>query len=209
MSSFGGLNTLVVPVVSGECLRHRWRQRPLGWHESVSPPTVRGRETRSRPCSTEHVVTDDLYRRLGAYLRTVRQSRGIAQEDLARAVKLTRGSIANLEAGRQRIQVHTLIAACHALGLDPADALARALEGEMRRRRYRPMTGPGLLRFFVSSPQSATASTNCSDWKASNPPSATGTARTCPGGCVSARVAAPAHGVAPAPLPGWKGRVSV
>jgi transcriptional regulator with XRE-family HTH domain len=74
-------------------------------------------------------VTNDLYRRLGAHLRTVRQSRGIAQEDLARAVKLTRGSIANLEAGRQRIQVHTLIAACHALGLDPAEALARALEG--------------------------------------------------------------------------------
>ncbi|MFE9127846.1 helix-turn-helix domain-containing protein [Streptomyces sp. NPDC007148] len=74
-------------------------------------------------------MNDDLYRRLGAYIRNARQSRGIAQEDLARAVKLTRGSIANLEAGRQRIQVHTLITACRALGIDPADAISRALAG--------------------------------------------------------------------------------
>ena len=71
----------------------------------------------------------DLYTRIGDHLKTIREQRGISQLDLANAVGVTRSSVANVESGRQRIQIHTLIAACQALGCDPADIISRALEG--------------------------------------------------------------------------------
>lgn len=70
-----------------------------------------------------------LYADLGGRIREAREARGITQHDLAVAVGLTRGSVANLESGRQRVQVHTLIAAAQALGLDAADLLSQATEG--------------------------------------------------------------------------------
>ncbi|MFF8482362.1 helix-turn-helix domain-containing protein [Streptomyces antibioticus] len=71
----------------------------------------------------------NLYRTIGAHLAAARQERGVRQSDLAAAVGLTRASVANIESGAQRIQVHTLIAAAQALGVDPADLLTKALEG--------------------------------------------------------------------------------
>lgn len=71
----------------------------------------------------------NLYTAIGARLAEARQQRGIRQADLAGAVGLTRASIANIENGAQRIQVHTLIAAAQALGIDPADLITKALEG--------------------------------------------------------------------------------
>jgi transcriptional regulator with XRE-family HTH domain len=71
----------------------------------------------------------NLYRTIGAQLADTRQQRGIRQADLATAVGLTRASIANIENGAQRIQLHTLIAAAQALGIDPADLITKALEG--------------------------------------------------------------------------------
>jgi len=71
----------------------------------------------------------DLYRAVGAQLAATRQERGIRQADLATAVGLTRASIANIENGAQRIQLHTVIAAAQALGYDPADLITKALEG--------------------------------------------------------------------------------
>lgn len=71
----------------------------------------------------------NLYRAVGAHLAEARQQRGIRQSDLAEAVGLTRASIANIERGAQKIQVHTLIATAQALNLDPADLISQALEG--------------------------------------------------------------------------------
>lgn len=71
----------------------------------------------------------NLYRAIGTQLADTRQQRGIRQADLATAVGLTRASIANIENGAQRIQLHTLIAAAQALGIDPADLITKALEG--------------------------------------------------------------------------------
>lgn len=71
----------------------------------------------------------NLYRTIGSQLAAARQERGVRQSDLATAVGLTRASIANIENGAQRIQVHTVIAAAQALGIDPADLLTKALEG--------------------------------------------------------------------------------
>lgn len=71
----------------------------------------------------------NLYRTIGAHLAEARQQRGVRQADLATAVGLTRASVTNIESGAQRIQVHTLVAAAQALGLDPADIISQAVEG--------------------------------------------------------------------------------
>lgn len=84
-------------------------------------------------------MNDDMYARIGAQLRAARKRRGINQQDLGTAVGLTRSSIANVEHGRQHIQVHTLVAACHALGLDPADVMTNAVRGT-RRPEILPLT---------------------------------------------------------------------
>lgn len=71
----------------------------------------------------------NLYKAIGANIAAARQQRGARQSDLADSVGLTRASIANIERGEQRIQVHTLIACAQALNLDPADLISQALEG--------------------------------------------------------------------------------
>jgi transcriptional regulator with XRE-family HTH domain len=58
-----------------------------------------------------------------------REQRGISQLDVAHAVGLSRSAVANVESGRQRLPIHALIAACQALGIDPADVITRTLEG--------------------------------------------------------------------------------
>ena len=71
----------------------------------------------------------NLYRAIGAHIAEARQQLGVRKSDLALAVGLTRASIANIENGNQKIQVHTLIAAAQALGLDPADLITQAIDG--------------------------------------------------------------------------------
>lgn len=71
----------------------------------------------------------NLYRAIGAHLADARQQRGVRQSDLAAAVGLTRASVTNIESGAQRIQIHTLVAAAQALGIDPADLITQALQG--------------------------------------------------------------------------------
>jgi transcriptional regulator with XRE-family HTH domain len=71
----------------------------------------------------------NLYRSIGARIAEARQQRGVRQSDLAAAVGLTRASVANIESGTQRVQVHTLVAAAQSLGLDPGDLISQALEG--------------------------------------------------------------------------------
>lgn len=48
------------------------------------------------------------YRLLGAKIEQMRTVLGWRQEDLAAKLKMTRGSIANIEAGRQRILLHDI-----------------------------------------------------------------------------------------------------
>jgi len=64
---------------------------------------------------------DTMYAALGRLVSEARIKRGITQESLAQRVGLTRSSITNLEAGRQRIQVHVLFEI--ALSLDMAPEL--------------------------------------------------------------------------------------
>jgi transcriptional regulator with XRE-family HTH domain len=63
-----------------------------------------------------------LYAEIGARVRSARKQHGWNQVDLAHAVGLTRSSIANIEAGRQRALVHVVVLAAHALGV-PVETL--------------------------------------------------------------------------------------
>src|SRR2546423_14326366 len=58
-----------------------------------------------------------LYAALGKRIRALRRQANLSQEDVAERVGLTRTSITNIERGRQQLQIHTLVAIAHTLGV--------------------------------------------------------------------------------------------
>lgn len=71
----------------------------------------------------------DLYPAIGSQLRDLRDQNGLTQQQIAQTVGLTRSSIANIERGTQHLPLHSWVAICQTLGADPADVIARALQG--------------------------------------------------------------------------------
>lgn len=65
----------------------------------------------------------ELYSKIGELVRMAREKAGWTQADLAKLSGLTRTSITNLEAGNQRIRVHTLLNIAQALGVPPGALL--------------------------------------------------------------------------------------
>lgn len=84
---------------------------------------------------------DAFYEAFGARVRSLREARAITQAILGQAVGLTRSSVANLEAGRQRIPLHIVCDVADVLGVAPGELLPRAsnpfntdvLDAELRR----------------------------------------------------------------------------
>jgi transcriptional regulator with XRE-family HTH domain len=83
---------------------------------------------------------EDFYRDIGRAIQRIREERGLTQEALASLISLTRTSVTNIEKGRQRFLVHTLVDFARALGvpaselipvpaLSPEAALDDLLEG--------------------------------------------------------------------------------
>lgn len=64
-----------------------------------------------------------VYEDIGRRIRLFRESQGLTQAELAEASALTRTSIVNIERGRQRFLVHTLIDLARVLRIDPQDLL--------------------------------------------------------------------------------------
>jgi transcriptional regulator with XRE-family HTH domain len=52
---------------------------------------------------------DQLYIAIGRRVKEARQHAGLTQTELASRLELTRSSVANIEAGRQRVTIHWLI----------------------------------------------------------------------------------------------------
>jgi transcriptional regulator with XRE-family HTH domain len=65
--------------------------------------------------------TDEFYVGLGRKIQHARRHLGITQEQLAARLSLNRTSITNIESGKQRILVHTLIEIASIFGLSPAE----------------------------------------------------------------------------------------
>ena len=61
---------------------------------------------------------DDLYGEVGRKLRQARVTQGLSQERLAQQLGISRASVVNIEAGRQRAPLHLLWQLSEALGTD-------------------------------------------------------------------------------------------
>jgi transcriptional regulator with XRE-family HTH domain len=66
---------------------------------------------------------DRFYGEVGGLVQAARTKRGLSQAELGTKVELTRSSIANLEAGRQRIRLHLLALIADALHINLSDLL--------------------------------------------------------------------------------------
>ena len=61
---------------------------------------------------------EELYREVGRRLRQARETQGLSQEKLAAQLGLSRASVVNIEAGRQRAPMHLLWQLSETLGTD-------------------------------------------------------------------------------------------
>jgi transcriptional regulator with XRE-family HTH domain len=66
---------------------------------------------------------EQVYRTVGERIRDERKRQNITQDELALQVGLTRTSITNMEKGRQKLLLHTLIQIANILGIPPARLL--------------------------------------------------------------------------------------
>lgn len=67
--------------------------------------------------------TEVIYKALGLRVRMIREAIGMPQADLGKAAGYTRTSINNIEAGRQRIQLHQVDSLSKALHTTPKHLL--------------------------------------------------------------------------------------
>lgn len=66
---------------------------------------------------------EPIYRAVGRRICAERRKRGLNQDTLAAGCGLTRASFANIEAGRQRVQLHALAQIADVLGVPVGDLL--------------------------------------------------------------------------------------
>lgn len=71
-------------------------------------------------------AVEPIYRNVAAWMRRERKRCGLTQDDLAIATGLSRPSIVNMELGRQRIALHTLITLADLFDNQPSHSLAIA-----------------------------------------------------------------------------------
>lgn len=63
------------------------------------------------------------YAAVGGRVRSTRVGRGVSQSMLAQQIGFTRSSVANLEAGRQRVSLHLFVKIAGTLGVEPSALL--------------------------------------------------------------------------------------
>lgn len=80
-----------------------------------------------------------IYRAFGRAVAERRKRQGSTQADLARQVGLSRGSVANIELGKQKVFLHQVLAIAHALKLQSAHEL---VPGTV----FGPVESPGTAR---------------------------------------------------------------
>jgi transcriptional regulator with XRE-family HTH domain len=67
---------------------------------------------------SEHTI-DQIYKIIGERIRARRVEADMTQTELGQRVQLTRSSIANIEAGRQRAMLHTIMQIANELDIEP------------------------------------------------------------------------------------------
>lgn len=78
---------------------------------------------------------DPIYRHIGAIIKKRRQTLKVKQEVLAGQLGISRGSLSNIETGRQSMLVHQLYKFADALQLSPHDLLPIAANDHVKAER--------------------------------------------------------------------------
>jgi len=78
------------------------------------------------------VTRHPIYKEIGAIIRAKRKKLGLKQENLASELRISRGSLANIETGRQNILVHQLYNYAKALQLKPVDLLPTSVDDDLK-----------------------------------------------------------------------------
>jgi transcriptional regulator with XRE-family HTH domain len=86
-----------------------------------------------------------IYGVMGRVLREAREKVGHTQEDVARAISLTRTSLTNIEKGRQKILLHTFTEIAAFLGRSASDLLSE-VEAKLAEQRPSPFIPQNLSR---------------------------------------------------------------
>ncbi|MCM3006705.1 helix-turn-helix domain-containing protein [Priestia koreensis] len=73
-------------------------------------------------------MNSDLYEIIGLKIRNYRDNKKMSQTDLGEKVGLTRSSVANIESGRQKVQIDTLYNLAQILEVDIQDLLPKLVE---------------------------------------------------------------------------------
>lgn len=76
-----------------------------------------------RGATLARMGTADIYPLIGEAIRSRRKRLSLTQDKLAAALQISRASLANIEAGRQKVLVHHLYDIADALQLDVKDLL--------------------------------------------------------------------------------------
>jgi transcriptional regulator with XRE-family HTH domain len=63
-------------------------------------------------------IQDAIYEELGRQIKAAREKEGINQDVVAKYLELSRVSVSNIEAGKQKIQIHTLLDLVKLLQID-------------------------------------------------------------------------------------------
>lgn len=85
-----------------------------------------GRLETTRPAARRegrYAEMKTVYRLLGAKVQHIRETLGLTQLELSKKIGLTRTSIANIEAGRQRVLLHDIETIAAAFGISPKGLL--------------------------------------------------------------------------------------
>ncbi len=75
---------------------------------------------------------DELYEAIGDRIKAERTQAKITQTDLGKRIGLTRSSIANIEAGRQRVMLHWVFQIAEELGINPQKLIGEPQVPAMR-----------------------------------------------------------------------------
>jgi transcriptional regulator with XRE-family HTH domain len=75
---------------------------------------------------------DELYEAIGDRIKAARALAKVTQTDLGRRIGLTRSSIANIEAGRQRVMLHWVFQIAEELGVEPRELIVEPRVPTMR-----------------------------------------------------------------------------
>jgi transcriptional regulator with XRE-family HTH domain len=67
-----------------------------------------------------------VYTAIGLAIAAARRAKAVSQDQLGSALGLSRGSVSNIEAGRQKVLVHTLLQAAVYLGVPVAQLIPSA-----------------------------------------------------------------------------------